>query len=124
DFGDYTVRITAPEDHVVAATGELQNARNVLTSQQRDRLKKAEKSRKPVFIVTPDEAKENEKSRATGKKTWVYKAKNVRDFAFASSRKFIWDAKRHKVGSQDVWAMSYYPNEGEPLWSRYSTHAI
>ncbi|MGI9240917.1 MAG: M1 family aminopeptidase, partial [Verrucomicrobiales bacterium] len=79
----------------------------------------------PVFIVTPEEAKKNEQEVATGKKTWIFKADNVRDFAFASSRKFIWDAQLHRQESgEPVWAMSYYPNEAEPLWSKYSTHAV
>ncbi|MEQ8764876.1 MAG: M1 family metallopeptidase, partial [Planctomycetota bacterium] len=124
EFGDYRVRITAPDDHVVAATGELQNAADVLTPAQRQRLEDAAQAATPVFIVTPEEAKRNESSTPTGKKTWVYHAKNVRDFAWASSRKFIWDAQGHRVGDRRVMAMSYYPNEGEPLWSRYSTHAI
>jgi hypothetical protein len=77
-----------------------------------------------MFIVTPDEAKKNEASRSEKKKTWVFRAKNVRDFAFASSRKFIWDAMGVKLGDRTVMAMSYYPNEAEPLWSKYSTHAV
>jgi hypothetical protein len=124
EFGDYIVRITAPEDHVVAATGVLQNEKEVLTETQRQRLLEAKTATKPVFIVTPEEAKENEKSKATGTKTWVYHAENVRDFAFASSRKFIWDAQGHSVNGNETMAMSLYPNEGEPLWSKYSTHAI
>lgn len=124
EFGDYDVEITVPEDHVVAATGELKNSFWILDSKQRSRLREAKKAKKPIFIVTPEEAKKNEKSKKRGKKTWKFRAENVRDFAFASSRKFIWDAKLHRVGKQDVWAMSFYPNEGEPLWSRYSTHAI
>ena len=129
EFGDYLVRLTVPNDHVVAATGALQNPAEVLTATQRERLKQAESAKSPVFIVTPDEAKKNETSQPTGKKTWVFKADNVRDFAFASSRKFIWDAMgAPKHASPDpkkpVMAMSFYPNEGEPLWSKYSTQAI
>ncbi len=124
EFGDFEVRITAPADHVVAATGVLQNPEEVLTAAQRARLDRARKSAAPVFIVTPKEAKANEKKKSRAKKTWVFKAKNVRDFAFASSRKFIWDAMTHKSGDRSVLAMSFYPNEAEPLWSRYSTRAI
>src|SRR5690606_15197789 len=92
-FGDYTVNITTPSDHVVAATGELQNASQVLTATQRSRFSEAFKSfDKPIMIVTPEEAKSAEKNKANSTKTWVFKAKNVRDFGFASSRKFIWDA--------------------------------
>jgi hypothetical protein len=129
EFGDYLVRLTVPNDHIVAATGQLQNPADVLTPAQRDRLKQAETAKSPVFIVTPDEAKQAESGRPTGKKTWVFAAQNVRDFAFASSRKFIWDAMgapRHASPdpTRPVMAMSFYPKEGEPLWSKYSTHAI
>ena len=124
EFGNYLVRITAPADHIVAATGVLMNPEQVLSEQQRARLEEARQAAKPVFIVTPEEAKANEQSRSDKTKTWVFKADRVRDFAFASSRKFIWDAQGHHVGGNRVLAMSFYPNEGEPLWSRYSTHAI
>ncbi|XQW84682.1 M1 family metallopeptidase [Thalassotalea piscium] len=124
EFGDYDVNITVPADHIVAATGELQNAKKVLTKSQRNRLEKARDSKKPVLIVTPDEALANEKSRSSKTKTWNFRAKNVRDFAFASSRKFIWDAQGYKNGGTDTMAMSFYPNEGNPLWEKYSTEAI
>jgi hypothetical protein len=124
EFGDYTVRITAPNDHVVTATGVLQNPREVLKPEWIQRLRQAETAKEPLKIVTNEEAKANEASKPTGKKTWVFKADNVRDFAFASSRKFIWDAQGHNVGGNKVMAMSLYPNEGNPLWEKYSTHAI
>ncbi|MDN4054589.1 M1 family metallopeptidase [Massilia sp. YIM B02763] len=124
EFGDYDVEITVPADHIVAATGELQNADAVLTAAQRERLQRARTASKPVIIVTQAEAEANEKQRATATKTWRYKAKNVRDFAFATSRKFIWDAQGFKKGGTDVLAMSYYPKEGNPLWEQYSTQAI
>ncbi|MGL1957156.1 MAG: M1 family metallopeptidase [Colwellia sp.] len=124
EFGDYDVKITVPADHVVAATGVLQNARKVLTKTQRNRLKQAKTAKKPVLIITPEEALTNEKSRTTKTKTWHFTAKNVRDFAFASSRKFIWDAQGYQHGDSNTMAMSYYPNEGNPLWEKYSTEAI
>lgn len=126
EFGDYKVAITVPDNHVVAATGVLQNEQDCLKPEWQERLKTAEEETKPMFIITPEEAKENEKTRSEGTKTWVFKAENVRDFAWASSRKFIWDAVRHKLvtNQKPVWAMSYYPNEAEPLWSKYSTHSI
>ena len=124
EFGDFLVRITAPEDHLVAASGVLQNPAQVLSKAQQDRLAVARTAKKPVMVVTAEEARANEKERSTGKKTWVFKADNVRDFAFASSRKFIWDAQGHAMGGRDVLAMSYYPNEGNPLWEQYSTAAI
>ncbi len=124
ELGDYVVRITMPDDHVVASTGVLLNPDQVLTESQMERMEQAKTADKPVFIVTPEEAKTNESSQPQGTKTWIFKADQVRDFAFASSRKFIWDAMQHNIGEFPVMAMSFYPNEGEPLWSRYSTHAI
>ncbi len=127
EFGNYEVEITVPDDHVVSATGELQNPKQVLTSKQRRRLDSARDKDKPVFVVTREEALENEKQKSTGSKTWVFKADNVRDFAWASSRKFVWDAMVHKqndLNNPEVLAMSFYPPEAEPIWSKYSTHAI
>jgi len=124
EFGDYDVEITVPSDHIVASTGVLQNPGSVLSPTQRERLAQAKTAKKPVIIVTQAEAEAAEKQRATGTKTWRFKAKNVRDFAFASSRKFIWDAQGIKSGDTDVMAMSYYPKEGNPLWEKYSTQAI
>jgi hypothetical protein len=125
-FGDYELRITVPEDHLVAATGVLQNEKEVLSKAQRQRLEQAHKERtEPVLIVTEAEAWENEKQKAGGKKTWVFCAENVRDFAFAASRKFIWDAMgvEQEDGSV-VMAMSMYPKEGNPLWGKYSTKVV
>lgn len=124
EFGDYLVRITTPNDHVVSATGVLQNPSVVLTPTQIQRLKQSETAKEPIKIITQDEATANEKSKPTGKKTWVFKADNVRDFAFAASRKFIWDAQGHNVNANKVMAMSFYPKEGNPLWEKYSTQAI
>jgi hypothetical protein len=124
EFGDYDVQLTVPADHIVASTGVLQNADAVLTPVQRERLKQARTATKPVVIVTQAEAEAAEKARSSASKTWHFKASNVRDFAFASSRKFIWDAQGFKKGATDVMAMSYYPKEGNPLWERYSTQAI
>ncbi|MFY9254571.1 MAG: M1 family aminopeptidase [Fuerstiella sp.] len=124
EFGDYLVRLTVPADHIVASTGVLINAKEVLTDTQQSRLAEARTAKKPMFIVTPEEAAENQKEGTEQKKTWVFKADNVRDFAFASSRKFIWDAMGHNSSGNQVLAMSFYPNEAEPLWSKYSTHAI
>ena len=124
EFGDYLVRLTTPNDHVVTATGVLQNPAQVLKPEWIQRLKQAETAAEPLKIVTNDEAKANEAGKPTGKKTWIFKADNVRDFAFASSRKFIWDAQGHNVGANKVTAQSFYPNEASPLWDKYSTHAI
>jgi len=124
EFGDYKVSITVPADHVVAATGTLQNPDDVLKKSWTDRLEKAKTSKSPVIIISQNEAESNEKSKARTTKTWVYHAENVRDFAWASSRKFIWDAMNVKVGDKDVMAMSLYPKEGNPLWEKFSTQAI
>ena len=127
EFGNYTVEITTPADHIVAATGELQNPKNVMTTEQINRWNKAKSSGEITFIVNPEEAEKNQTKdeKVNNKKTWVFKAKNVRDFAWASSRKFIWDAKYHEFSKgKKAWAMSYYPIEAEPLWSKYSTESV
>ena len=124
-FGDYKVRITVPSDHIVGATGWLQNPREVLTKEQIERFERAQKTfDKPVFIVTEKESRQKEKTRSEKKSTWEFHAENVRDFAFASSRKFIWDAMAVKVGDKTPLAQSLYPKEGNPLWERESTKAI
>lgn len=125
-FGDYKVAITVPADHIVAATGECQNYNKVLTREQQRRMDKASKSTTPVIIVTQDDAIENMKDKSTDKKTWIYDAKNVRDFAFASSRRFIWDAMQTDVynNGKKIWSMSFYPKEGNPLWEQYSTRVV
>ena len=123
-FGDYEVSITVPADHIVAATGECQNYNTVLTVGQRSRLDQAKKSDTPILIITQKEAELAEKNKVKESKTWVFKAINVRDFAFASSRKFIWDAQNIKIGDKNVLCMSYYPKEGNPLWERYSTKLV
>lgn len=124
-FGDYNVKITAPADHLVGATGTLQNPKEVLTDEQLKRFEKAKKSfDKPVIIVTEKEAIANESSRSTKSKTWEFYAENVRDFAFISSRKFIWDAQAVQLENYTPLAMSYYPKEGNPLWEEESTKAV
>lgn len=123
-FGDYDVEITVPEDHIVAATGELQNADEVLTKTQIGRLNEAKLTKTPVLIVDQKEAEKKEKTKSNKLKTWKFSAKNVRDFAFASSRKFIWDAMGVTFGERTVMAMSFYPKEGNPLWEKYSTQVV
>lgn len=124
-FGNYLVNITVPEDHLVAATGTLQNMEKVLTKTQLERYRKAENEFKnPVIIANQDEALKREKTKSKSKKIWTFKAENVRDFAFASSRKFIWDAMNVKIGNKRCMAMSMYPKEGNPLWEKYSTKVV
>jgi hypothetical protein len=127
EFGDYEVSMTVPADHIVSATGELQNPNDVLTREQRDRLREAETAERPVYIVTPEEALANEAEGSNQTATWRFAAENVRDFAWSSSRKFIWDAKGHTQPGADqelVMAMSFYPKEGGSLWSEYSTEVV
>ena len=124
-FGDYEVNLTVPDDHVVGATGVIQNTDEVLTQKQKERLAKARKNTQaPVMIVTQDEAENAEKKKSKTSKTWTFKAENVRDFAFASSRKFIWDAMAVELSGKTVMAMSLYPKEGNPLWEQFSTRAV
>lgn len=124
-FGDYKVRITVPSDHIVGATGWLQNPKDVLAKEQLERFELARKTfDKQVWIVTEEEAKKREKERSKKKSTWVFHAENVRDFAFASSRKFIWDAMAVKNADKAPLAQSLYPKEGNPLWGKESTLAI
>lgn len=125
EFGDFEVAITVPEDHIVTATGTLQNPDEVLSATAKKRLEKIRATREEVaYVVTPDEARENQKRKAPGTRTWKFKADNVRDFAFASSRKFVWDAAVVEIGGKPVLAQSFYPLEGMPLWNTYSTHAV
>ena len=121
-FGDYKVAITVPEDHIVAATGVLTNESSILNATQRKRLAQARQSfDNPVIIVTEEEARAAEKTevkaKATGTKTWIFKADNVRDFAFATSRKFIWDAMAVTVNGKTTLAESFYPKEAIPCGS-------
>src|SRR5258708_4814319 len=124
-FGNYRVRITVPADHIVGATGWLQNPKEVLTREQIERFEQAQRTfDQPVFIVTEEEAKKKESTHSSRKSTWEFYAENVRDFAFATSRKFIWDAMAVKIGDKTPLAQSLYPKEGNPLWSKESTKAI
>ena len=126
EFGDYEVSITVPDTFIVAATGELQSPDSVLTPEQQRRLREARTADRPVLVITPEEALANEEREATGTRTWTFRAKDVRDFAWAASPKFAWDAWGVPVpGTDDItMAMSFFPEEGEPLWSRYSTQAV
>ncbi|RZP12192.1 MAG: M1 family peptidase [Flavobacteriales bacterium] len=125
NFGDYDVKITVPDDHIMEATGELQNPKEVLLKSELQRYKKAANSfDKPVIIVSEEEVREKEKRKSNGKSTWHFVAKSVRDFAFASSRKFIWDMMAVKIGGKNIIASSLYPKEGNPLWEKYSTRVV
>ncbi len=124
EFGNFDVEITVPADHLVTATGELTNAKEVLTTTQRERLSKAERSGKPVFIVTREEALRNLKEKSQSFKTWKFHAENVRDFAFASSRRFVWDAASINIEGKNVLTQAFYAPEVFTLWSRYANLAV
>ena len=125
-FGNFLVKMTVPEDHIVGATGECLNYAQVLSPAQNQRWKEAQAATAPVEIVTLDEARKAEKNKnVTGTKTWIYKADNVRDFAWTSSRKFIWDAMPHyNEDGKRAMCMSYYAKEAYPIYSRFSTKAV
>ena len=125
EFGDYDVNITVPSDHIMEATGSLQNPKEVLTKKEYNRFLASETSfDSPLLIVTEEEAKAKEGSFSKKKSTWKYSAKNVRDFGFATSRKFIWERQAVQLENQKVMAVSLYPKEGNPLWEEYSTKAV
>ena len=124
-FGNYEVNITVPADHILEATGELQNRKEVYTKEMMKRFNQAKKSfDEPVLIVTQEEAEITEKSFSKDKKTWKFIAENVRDFAFATSRKYILDMMAVKIGEDTVMAVSLYPREGNPMWEDFSTITV
>ena len=124
-FGDYDVKITVPDDHMVGSTGECQNYNKMLTSTQMSRYNQAKNAKEPFEIVTLEEAKlQEQKEKSTKTKTWHYKAENVRDFAWTASRKFVWDAMPHTTEEgKKVMCMSYYGKEAYPIYRKYSTRA-
>ena len=125
EFGNYNVKITTPKDHILNATGVLKNPKEVLSKTQIKRLDAAKKSfDNPVLIVTQEEAELAEKSKSKETKIWNFYAENVRDFAFASSRKFIWDGMAVDINGKAVMAYSLYPKEGNPLWEEHSTRVV
>jgi hypothetical protein len=124
-FGNFEVNITVPADHILEATGDLLNRSEVFTPAQLARYQLAEKTfDKPVIVVTQDEAIAAEKTFSDKKKTWKFKAINVRDFGISTSRKFIYDAMAVQLESRTSMAISLYPKEGNPLWEQYSTRMV
>jgi hypothetical protein len=124
-FGNFEVSITVPSDHVLDATGVLVNRKEVFSKEMMRRYELAKKSYdKPVLIVTQDEAERASTGFATGSKTWKFDAKMVRDFGFATSRRYIWDMMAVRIGDRDVMAVSVYPPEGNPLWEDWSTRVV
>ncbi len=123
-FGNFKVQMTVPADHVIMSTGECQNYPAVLSAAQLARWNKAKNATEPMEVVTLDEAKAAEKQKSEKKKTWIFKADNVRDFAWGSSRKFIWDAMATKVEGKKIMCMSGYPKEAYGLYRKFSTKAV
>ena len=124
-FGNFKVAMTVPADHIVGATGECQNYAQTLSAAQMARWQKAQNSKEPVQMVTLEEAlSASRKTSNPAKKTWIYKADNVRDFAWTSSRRFVWDAMPVMVEGKKVMAMSYYAREAYPIYSKYSTKVV
>ena len=123
-FGNFKVQMTVPADHIIGATGECQNYAQVLTPAQLARWQKARTATDVMEIVTLNEAKAAEKNTTTQKKTWIFKADNVRDFAWGSSPKFIWDAMPVVVEGKKIMAMSLYGKEAYGLYRKYSTKAV
>jgi hypothetical protein len=123
-FGNFTVKMTVPADHKVCATGICQNYAQVLSPTELQRWQKAQSSNDVTEIVTLEEARSVEKNKSTATKTWIFKADSVRDFAWGSSRKYVWDAMPQKIGAKTVMCMSFYGKEAYPLYRRYSTKAV
>ena len=125
EFGDYDVELVVPSDHAVAATGELQNPNEVLTAGEQQQLRAAMAAPQPLYVRTADDVKKHELSAASGTKRWRFVAHNVRDFAFASSRSFIWQAWGIELPERDapVLVMAFFPIEAAPLWDQYAIHA-
>jgi hypothetical protein len=123
-FGNYEVDITVPADHLVASTGECQNYPQVLSPAQLQRWQKAQTAKEPVEIGLLADAVAAEKGKSKATKTWRFKANMVRDFAWTSSRKYIWDAMPTVVEGKKVMCMSFYPKEAYNLYRTYSTKAV
>ncbi len=125
-FGNYKVTLNVPADHIIGATGECKNYDQVMTSAQKQRWQKAQNASEPVEIVTLEEAKKAEKNKSKERKTWIFEANDVRDFAWGSSRKFVWDAMPQviKENNNKVMCMSFYGKEAYPIYSRFSTRAV
>ena len=123
-FGNYKVNMTVPADHVVGATGECQNYAQVLNSASLKRWNTAQTATAPVEIVNLEEVKSAMTKKSTAKKTWTYTAENVRDFAWVSSRRLVWDAMATHINGKKIMAMSYYGPEAYPLYNKYSTKVV
>jgi hypothetical protein len=122
EYGDFDLNITAPANHIVVASGELQNPQDVYTPEQLKRWALAEKSEQTVVIRSASEVTEAA-SRPAGKKelTWHFKIKNARDVSWGSSAAFIVDAAKMDLPSgKKSTAISAYPveSDGNDAWGR------
>lgn len=123
-FGDFNVKMTVPADHIITSTGECSNYNAVLSPAQLARYQTAQTATAPIEVVTLEEAKVAEQNNTEAKKTWIYKATNVRDFAWGSSPKFVWDAMEQNINGKKVMCMSFYPKEAYGLYRKFSTRAV
>jgi hypothetical protein len=124
-FGDFKVSMNVPADHIVGGTGQCSNYAQTLTAAQLRRWNAAQSATAPQEIVTLDEVKQAMKNHASARKTWTFHAENVRDFAWVSSRRIVWDAMSTQIdGGKKVMAMSYYGPEAYPLYRKYSTKVV
>jgi len=127
EFGNYDVNLTVPWDHIVQSRGVLQNPDEVLTQTQLDRLTQAMTSETPRFIIRPDEVMDPAtRPIQSGMLTWRFVADDVRDFAWVSSKTYVWDAAGYRYASDNrlIEAHSLYPRVAMPLWDSLSTHAV
>nr|WP_121271070.1 M1 family metallopeptidase [Pedobacter schmidteae] len=123
-FGNYKVNMTVPADHVVGATGECQNYAQVLNADNLKRWNAAQTAKTPIEIVNLAEVKSAMTKKSSAKKTWTYTAENVRDFAWVSSRRLVWDAMATQINGKKIMSMSYYGPEAYPLYNKYSTKIV
>jgi hypothetical protein len=123
-FGNYKVNMTVPADHVVGATGECQNYAQVLSSTSLKRWNAAQTAKAPIEIINLSEVQSAISKKSSAKKTWTYTAENVRDFAWVSSRRLIWDAMATHINGKKIMSMSYYGPEAYALYNKYSTKVV
>jgi hypothetical protein len=96
DHADFDVRVTVPRGWPVGATGSLVNPNDVLSAAGRAKLADARKSGRVVTISAPSDGGAAF-VLGTGNVTWHFTAPNVRDFAWGTSNRYVWDATRALV---------------------------
>jgi hypothetical protein len=126
EYGHFDYFVTVPANMLVNGSGELINAKDVLTATEMSRLAEARKSDKTVMIRTPDEVTKNVALPASGTKTWHFAMDSTRDVVFSASQAFVWDAARMNIPAgagkpaHVALAQSIYPAEagGDAGWGR------